>query len=138
MLRSRDAGLDVVNMSFYTDPWLYNCASADDYVSGAVTPEQIAEQAFIRETVLAARRVVVTAERIVMRGTIPPERVVVPGAVVDAVAEVPGGARPTSMPGHYDYDRQWMEAHVAASRAGGATFDRYLEEQLARSSGGAS
>ena len=23
-----DAGLDVVNMSFYTDPWLYNCESA--------------------------------------------------------------------------------------------------------------
>ena len=32
-----DAGLDVVNMSFYTDPWLYNCDSADDYVSGPVT-----------------------------------------------------------------------------------------------------
>ena len=49
-----DAGLDVVNMSFYTDPWLYNCESAADYVSGAVTPAQIADQAFIRSTVLAA------------------------------------------------------------------------------------
>lgn len=49
-----DAGLDVVNMSFYTDPWLFNCASRDDYVSGDVTDEQIAEQAFVRETVLAA------------------------------------------------------------------------------------
>ncbi len=49
-----DIGLDVVNMSFYTDPWLYNCESIDDYVSGDVTPEQIAEQAFIRSTVLAA------------------------------------------------------------------------------------
>ena len=29
-----DLGLDVVNMSFYTDPWLYNCASRDDYVVG--------------------------------------------------------------------------------------------------------
>ena len=29
-----DAGLDVVNMSFYTDPWLFNCDSADDYLSG--------------------------------------------------------------------------------------------------------
>ena len=54
LTEAADLGLDVVNMSFYTDPWLYNCASADDYVSGAVTPEQIAEQAFIRETVLAA------------------------------------------------------------------------------------
>jgi subtilisin family serine protease len=49
-----DAGLDVVNMSFYTDPWLFNCASRDDYVSGEVTDEQIAEQAFVRSVVLAA------------------------------------------------------------------------------------
>jgi lantibiotic leader peptide-processing serine protease len=49
-----DLGLDVVNMSFFTDPWLYNCASLADYISGPVTPEQIAEQAFIRQTVLAA------------------------------------------------------------------------------------
>ncbi len=49
-----DAGLDVVNMSFYTDPWLYNCESRDDYVSGDVTDEQLDEQAFIRTTVSAA------------------------------------------------------------------------------------
>lgn len=49
-----DAGLDVVNMSFYTDPWLYNCDSPDDYVSGPVTEEQLAEQAFVKETVTAA------------------------------------------------------------------------------------
>ena len=45
-----DAGLDVVNMSFYTDPWLYNCDSADDYISGAVTAEELAEQAIIQQT----------------------------------------------------------------------------------------
>lgn len=49
-----DAGLDVVNMSFYTDPWLYNCASADDYVGSTPTEDEIADQAFIRSTVLAA------------------------------------------------------------------------------------
>jgi lantibiotic leader peptide-processing serine protease len=49
-----DARLDVANMSFYTDPWLYNCESAADYVSGAVTDEQLAEQATIRKVVLAA------------------------------------------------------------------------------------
>ena len=49
-----DAGLDVVNMSFYTDPWLYNCDSADDYVSGPVTAEQLAEQAFTKQTITAA------------------------------------------------------------------------------------
>src|SRR4030095_8198262 len=49
-----DAGLDVVNMSFFTDPWLYNCDSPDDIVSGPSTPEQLADQQFIRQTVTAA------------------------------------------------------------------------------------
>ena len=49
-----DAGLDVVNMSFYTDPWLYNCDSPDDYVSGPVTDEELAEQAFTKQTITAA------------------------------------------------------------------------------------
>ena len=37
LTEAANLGLDVVNMSFYTDPWLYNCASADDYISGHVT-----------------------------------------------------------------------------------------------------
>jgi len=49
-----DVGLDVVNMSFYTDPWLFNCESADDYVSGAASDADIAEQSFVRQTMLAA------------------------------------------------------------------------------------
>jgi subtilisin family serine protease len=49
-----DLGLDVVNMSFYTDPWLFNCASADDYVSGDVSEDELAEQALIRQAVLDA------------------------------------------------------------------------------------
>ena len=49
-----DMRLDVVNMSFYTDPWLYNCASKADYLSGTVSDAEIAEQAFIRQVVLSA------------------------------------------------------------------------------------
>ena len=41
-----DARLDVVNMSFYVDPWLYNCAAG----APEDTPEQAAEQATIIET----------------------------------------------------------------------------------------
>ena len=47
-------GLDVVNMSFYTDPWLWNCASRADYISGEVTDEEIAEQALTRQLIIAA------------------------------------------------------------------------------------
>lgn len=37
-----DAGLDVVNMSFYVDPWLYNCTS-----NAADTPERQMQQRMI-------------------------------------------------------------------------------------------
>jgi subtilisin family serine protease len=40
---SGDAGLDVVNMSFYVDPWLYNCDS-----NSADSPEQQAQQRTIK------------------------------------------------------------------------------------------
>jgi len=43
---SADAGIDVVNMSFYLDPWLYNC------VGGA--PEDSPEQAAEQNTIIAA------------------------------------------------------------------------------------
>jgi subtilisin family serine protease len=46
--------LDAVNMSFYTDPWLYNCTSAGDYISGDVSDDEIAQQALTRELILAA------------------------------------------------------------------------------------
>ncbi|HVV11014.1 S8 family serine peptidase [Amycolatopsis sp.] len=44
-----DAGIDVVNMSFYVDPWLYNCAN-----NPADTAEQQLEQRTIVEAVTRA------------------------------------------------------------------------------------
>jgi subtilisin family serine protease len=49
-----DTRLDIVNMSFYTDPWLYNCTSRDEYVAGDVTDEELAQQRLVRELVLDA------------------------------------------------------------------------------------
>jgi subtilisin family serine protease len=49
-----DNNIDVVNMSFFTDPWLFNCESEDDYVEGEVTAEQIEQQAMIRQGVIDA------------------------------------------------------------------------------------
>ncbi|WP_432537588.1 S8 family serine peptidase [Kineococcus arenarius] len=45
-----DAGIDVVNMSFYVDPWLYNCQA-----NPADSPEEQAEQ---RVTVAAVQRAI--------------------------------------------------------------------------------
>ncbi|MFC4854025.1 S8 family peptidase [Actinophytocola glycyrrhizae] len=50
-----DAGLDVVNMSFYVDPWLYNCQA-----NPADTPEQQAQQ---RTVVTAMSRALNYAHR---------------------------------------------------------------------------
>jgi subtilisin family serine protease len=54
LVEAGDLGLDVVNMSFYTDPWLYNCDSRDDYVSGEVTDEELEQQRLARQVVGAA------------------------------------------------------------------------------------
>ena len=44
-----DAGIDVVNMSFYVDPWLFNCDN-----NPADTPEQQAEQRLIKRALTRA------------------------------------------------------------------------------------
>jgi lantibiotic leader peptide-processing serine protease len=49
-----DAGLDVVNMSFYVDPWLYNCSSRGDYLSGTVTDEELEQQRLTRQLMTEA------------------------------------------------------------------------------------
>jgi glutaconate CoA-transferase subunit A len=87
-----------------------------------------------KEVVLAARRSLVTVEEVVPALEPRPTSVFVPGWTVDAVAVVPGGARPSYAHGYYERDnafyvrwdeisrdrhrfRQWMEEHVLAAEA---------------------
>ncbi|MGH9274110.1 MAG: S8 family peptidase, partial [Acidimicrobiales bacterium] len=45
-----ESEIDVVNMSFYVDPWLFNCPTADGYVDapeGKPTADELAEQVMI-------------------------------------------------------------------------------------------
>lgn len=65
----------------------------------------------------AARRVILTAERIVERDVLveAPERTSIPGFLVDAVVAAPGGAWPTSCAGLYEYDAEAVSALLAAS-----------------------
>jgi glutaconate CoA-transferase subunit A len=81
------------------------------------------------EAVLAAKRSLVTVERIVDELELRPGGIVLPAFVIDAVAEVPGGARPSYALGiterdndfYRDWDaisrdrerfRAWMDEHV--------------------------
>ncbi|MEA2595738.1 MAG: glutaconate CoA-transferase, subunit [Thermomicrobiales bacterium] len=82
----------------------------------------------------AARRVIVTAERIVDGASFEetPELVAVPGFMVDAVVEAPRGAWPCSCAGYYDYDAEYLADYVAASKDE-AAFQRFVETRILES-----
>ena len=67
----------------------------------------------------AARRVIVTVERIVPTAELrmAPDRTILPGFAVDAIVEVPYGAHPTSLFPVYDYDAGFMTAWAGAAAA---------------------
>jgi len=70
-----------------------------------------------KEAVLAAKRSLVTVEEIVDELEPRPGAVLLPGWVVTAVAEVPGGARPSYAQGYYDRDNDYYKAWDAISRS---------------------
>ncbi|MEA2585747.1 MAG: glutaconate CoA-transferase, subunit [Thermomicrobiales bacterium] len=82
----------------------------------------------------AARRVIVTAERIVDGASFEetPELVAVPGFMVDAVVEAPRGAWPCSCAGYYDYDAEYLADYVAACKDE-AAFQRFVETRILES-----
>jgi glutaconate CoA-transferase subunit A len=70
------------------------------------------------EAVRAARRVIVTAEKIVAAEVITsdPNRTVVPGFMVSAVVECPFGAHPSPVQGYYRRDDEAFRAYHAETR----------------------
>jgi glutaconate CoA-transferase subunit A len=86
-----------------------------------------------KETVLASARSLVTVEEVVPELEPRPGATILPGWVVTAVAEAPGGAHPSYAHGYYDRDndfyrrwdpisrdrdrfREWMRRHVLETR----------------------
>ena len=84
----------------------------------------------------AARRVIVTAERIVDGAAFEaaPDTVAIPGFMVHAVVEAPRGAWPCSCAGEYEADLAYLTEYVAASKDPGTlrafVDDRILSEAL--------
>jgi glutaconate CoA-transferase subunit A len=82
---------------------------------------------------LAAGTVLMTAEEIVSEEEIRrrPERTVIPGFAVDAVAHVPYGSYPHECYGLYDADPAHFTDYVAGiQQAGAAGVSRYLERYV--------
>lgn len=78
-----------------------------------------------KEAVLASSRSLVTVEEIVEELEPRPDAVVLPTWVVSAVAEVPGGARPSYAQDYYERDNDAYRAWDAVSRDR-ETFDAWL------------
>ena len=72
----------------------------------------------VREACFASRHVIITAEEVVSADIISsdPNRVVVPGFVVDAVVAAPWGAHPSPVPGYYNRDHQAFIQYRNCSR----------------------
>ncbi len=71
-----------------------------------------------RESCFASRHVVITVEEMVSPEVISsdPNRVVIPGFLVDAVVPVPWGAHPSPVPGYYNRDHETFIEYRNASR----------------------
>jgi glutaconate CoA-transferase subunit A len=80
-----------------------------------------------KEAVLAAKRSLVTVEEIVDELEPRAGAIVLPGWVVTAVAEVPGGARPSYAQGYYDRDNTAYQRWDKVSRDRKAFQDWLLE-----------
>ena len=82
-----------------------------------------------KEVVLASSCSIVTVEEIVDELELRPGGVVLPAWVIDAVAEVPGGARPSYAHGYYERDNGFYEAWDAISRDRD-TFTGWIQEHV--------
>lgn len=86
-------------------------------------------RAELRHAALACERLVVTAEEVVPGGDLSdaPELTTLPAFHVDDVLEVPGGAHPSGVLGHYERDVDHLQQYgeATASREG---FEDYLDE----------
>lgn len=83
-----------------------------------------------RETAMASRKVIVTADEIVDHQEIrqDPGRTTIPYYLVDAVVHAPFGAYPGGLPGAYEMDYDHFAEYFALERAG--RLDEYLERYV--------
>jgi glutaconate CoA-transferase subunit A len=82
-----------------------------------------------KEAVLSARRSLVTVERIVDELEPRPGGVVIPGWVIDAVAQAPGGSRPSYSLGITSRDNEFYKAWDEIGRDRG-TFTRWMQTNV--------
>jgi glutaconate CoA-transferase subunit A len=109
------------------DVAIVHVQEADAFGNGRIRGTRFEDELMVK----AARRVILTAERIVdgIAFADAPETVTIPSFLVDAVVEVPGGAWPFSCATLYDYDSEYLAAwNVAAADPVAA--GRFIESRV--------
>jgi glutaconate CoA-transferase subunit A len=127
-VRDPYSGQDVVTVpAIAPDLALIHVQEADAEGNGRIWGSVFEDTLMVR----AARRVVLTAERLVDGASFAaePDRTDVPGFLVEAVVEVPGGAWPTSCAGLYPYDEALLAGFVEVA-ADPAALRRYVDDIL--------
>jgi glutaconate CoA-transferase subunit A len=82
-----------------------------------------------KEALLAAQQSIVTVEEIVPVLEPTPGATVIPGWVITAVAEAPGGARPSYAHGYYERDNGFYQEWEEISRDRGR-FTAWMEDHV--------
>ena len=88
-------------------------------------------QAETKHGAMAADHLLVTVEEVVPAAETQsaPDHTVVPGFMIDDVVEVPGGAHPAGVHGHYARDIDYLQ-HYGNETASLASFEEFLEEYV--------
>src|SRR3954464_8766866 len=84
-----------------------------------------------KEAILAAQRSLVTVERVVDELDLRPGGIVIPGWVIDAVAEAPGGSQPSYAHGITERDNDFYREWDAISRDR-ERFSAWMDEHVLR------
>ena len=116
-------------VNLHTTPGLGNAVNAIANARDCRTP--LVVMVGQQEAVLAADRSLVTVERIVDELSPRPGAVVIPGWVLDAVAEAPGGSRPSYSLDITERDNDFYRRWDAISRDREA-FTGWMEENVLR------
>jgi glutaconate CoA-transferase subunit A len=112
--------------ALYPDVALLHVQRADRFGNCQIDgyPHMDADIAFASQTVLVTAEEIVPEEEIRRR----PDRTVIPGFVVDALAHAPWGSYPHECYGRYDSEPGHFGEYVAGIQAAGAAgVERYLE-----------
>jgi glutaconate CoA-transferase subunit A len=82
----------------------------------------------------AAAHVLATCERIIAapEGNHQSQWTALPGFLVDAVVEVPGGAWPHACDGLYGYDEAYLREYLVAAGASDETYQTFVQRGLSR------